>query len=100
MAYAGDRAMNMERKVSFFRNGRNQAVRIPREFETEASEGLMRREGTKIIIETEPKKGLLEVLRTMKPSRETLPEIEDFPPEPVTCFDDREDEDPSGKRAA
>ena len=90
--------MNMERKVSFFRNGRNQAVRIPREFETQVKEGLMRKEGTKLIIETEPKKGLLEVLRTMKPSREKLPEIEDFPPEPVTCFDDWEDDDSSDKR--
>ena len=34
LAYAkSESAMNVERHVKLFRNGRNQAVRIPREFE-------------------------------------------------------------------
>lgn len=38
-------AINEERGVRLFRNGRNQAVRIPREFELEGDEAIMRREG-------------------------------------------------------
>ena len=34
--------MNSERHVSLFRNGRNQAVRIPREFELEGTEAIIR----------------------------------------------------------
>ena len=37
--------MATERRVRFFRNGRNQAVRIPREFELPGDEAIMRREG-------------------------------------------------------
>ena len=33
--------MHTERRVRFFRNGRNQAVRIPREFEMDAQEAIM-----------------------------------------------------------
>jgi antitoxin VapB len=39
------------RTVSLFRNGRNQAVRIPVEFELPGDEALMRKEGDSIIIE-------------------------------------------------
>ena len=35
--------MNSERHVSLFRNGRNQAVRIPREFELEGTEAIIRK---------------------------------------------------------
>ena len=41
----------MERTVSLFRNGRNQAVRIPREFELPGTEAVMRRDGDRLIIE-------------------------------------------------
>ena len=40
-----------ERRASLFRNGRNQAVRIPREFEMEGTEVLMRKEGDRLIDE-------------------------------------------------
>ena len=36
--------MFAERHVRLFRNGRNQAVRIPREFELDAQDAIMRRE--------------------------------------------------------
>ena len=39
------------RHVSLFRNGANQAVRIPKEFELPGKEALMRREGSRLIIE-------------------------------------------------
>jgi len=33
------------RKVKLFKNGRNQAVRIPREFELPGEDAIMRRDG-------------------------------------------------------
>ncbi len=43
--------MGMERHVKLFKNGRNQAVRIPREFELPGEDAIMRKEGDKLIIE-------------------------------------------------
>jgi len=39
------------RAVKLFRNGANQAVRIPKEFELPGNEALIHREGDKLIIE-------------------------------------------------
>ena len=39
------------RHVRLFRNGANQAVRIPKEFELPGKEAIMRREGNRLIIE-------------------------------------------------
>ena len=36
-----------ERYVSLFRNGRNQALRIPREFELPAGKAIVRKDGDK-----------------------------------------------------
>ena len=38
-------AMSEARRVKLFKNGRNQAVRIPREFELPGEDAVMRREG-------------------------------------------------------
>ena len=43
--------MSSERHVKVFKNGRNQAVRIPREFEFSSDEAIMRKEGDRLIIE-------------------------------------------------
>jgi len=75
--------MGMERHVKLFKNGRNQAVRIPREFELPGEDAIMRKEGDKLIIEPAPKLSLLELLETLEPIEEEFPEIEDLPPEPV-----------------
>jgi antitoxin VapB len=42
--------MSVERQVRIFRNGRNQAVRIPREFELRTQNAVMRKEGEKLMI--------------------------------------------------
>ena len=42
------------RRVRQFRNGANQAVRIPREFELPGTEALMHREGQRLILELAP----------------------------------------------
>jgi antitoxin VapB len=71
------------RRVKLFKNGRNQAVRIPREFELPGSDAIMRKEGERLVIELAPRKSLLEVLVTLEPIDEEFPTIEDLPPEPV-----------------
>jgi antitoxin VapB len=72
-----------ERHVKLFKNGRNQAVRIPREFELPAEDAIMRKEGERLIIEPSPRKSLLRVLATLAPLEEDFPPIADAPPGPV-----------------
>ncbi|MDQ2082164.1 AbrB/MazE/SpoVT family DNA-binding domain-containing protein [Xanthobacteraceae bacterium Astr-EGSB] len=74
--------MTEHRRVSLFRNGRNQAVRIPVEFELPGREAIMHREGDRLVIEPARKRGLLALLKTMKPLDEEFPDIEDPVPEP------------------
>ncbi len=75
--------MSTERHVKVFRNGRNRAVRIPREFEFAGEDAIIRKEGKKLIIEPAPPKSLLAVLKTLEPLREEFPQIPDSLPEPV-----------------
>jgi antitoxin VapB len=71
------------RKVSLFRNGRSQALRIPKEFELPGTEATIVKDGTRLIIEPVPKKSLSAILKTLKPLEEDFPEIADLPAEPV-----------------
>ena len=71
--------MNNQRHVSLFRNGRNQAIRIPREFEIEGTEAIIHKEGDKLIIEPVRKKSLKAVLASLPPLNEDFPEIIDSP---------------------
>ena len=75
--------MTAERHVRLFKNGRNQAVRIPREFELPGDEAVMRKEGERLIIEPVPPKSLLVVLATLQPLDEDFPPIRDRPADPV-----------------
>ena len=75
--------MTTERHVKIFRNGRNQAVRIPREFELPGEDAIMRKEGERLIIEPTTSKSLLALLATLEPLTEDLPPIPDPPPDPV-----------------
>lgn len=59
--------MSERRHVKLFRNGRNQAVRIPAEFELPGDEVIMQREGDRLVIEPVRKRGLIALLKTMKP---------------------------------
>ena len=74
--------MATERRVRLFRNGRNQAVRIPVEFELPGDEALMHRDGDRLVIEPLRKRGLIALLQTMKPLAEEFPEIDDPAPAP------------------
>jgi len=78
--------MRSERHVSLFRNGRNQAIRIPREFELEGTEAIIHKEGDKLIIEPVRKKSLKAVLASLPSIDEDFPEIIDLPVEPEDIF--------------
>ncbi len=71
----------LERHVRLFRNGRNQALRIPREFELEGEEAIIRKEGGRLIVEPVRKGKLLALLATLDPLTEPFPDIDDdLPP--------------------
>jgi len=70
------------RHVKLFRNGRNQAVRIPVEFELPGDEAIMHRDGDRLVIEPVRKHGLLALLASMEPLDENFPDIDDALPEP------------------
>jgi len=70
-----------ERHVRLFRNGRNQAIRIPREFELEGDEAIIRKEGNRLIVEPIGKGGLMSVLSGLEPLNEPFPDVdENLPP--------------------
>ena len=71
------------RQVRLFRNGRNQAVRIPREFELPGEDAIMRKEGDRLVIEPAPPRSLLAVLATLEPIDEEFPAIDELPHTPV-----------------
>ena len=75
--------MGVERHVKLFKNGRSQAVRIPREFELPGEDAIMRKENGKIVIEAAAPRSLLALLATLEPLDEDFPDIEDHMAEPV-----------------
>ena len=75
--------MVAERHVRLFRNGRNQAVRIPREFELPGEDATIRKEGDRLVIEPAPPRSLLAVLATLEPIDEEFPAIDELPHRPV-----------------
>ncbi len=68
--------METERHVRIFRNGRNQAVRIPREFELDCDEAIMRRDENRLVIEPIKRGGLLATLATLSDLEEDFPDID------------------------
>ena len=77
-----------EREVSLFRNGRSQAVRIPKEFEFDTDKAVMWKDpdGTIHMKPKRPKRTLAEAiawLQTQPPLDEDFPEVEELPLDPV-----------------
>jgi antitoxin VapB len=68
--------MDTGRHVKLFRNGRNQAVRIPVEFELPGDEAIMRKDGDRLIIEPAKTSGLLQWLATIEPWDEEFPDVD------------------------
>lgn len=71
------------RHVKLFKNGRSQAVRIPRDFELEGDEVLMHREGHRLIVEPISSRSFADLFARWKPLDDGLPDIADLAPEPV-----------------
>lgn len=67
----------LQQHVRLFRNGRNQAVRIPKEFEMDCDEAIIRKEGKRLILEPVKKKGLLSILEGLEPLNEMFPDVDE-----------------------
>jgi antitoxin VapB len=77
-----------EKEVSVFRNGRSQAVRIPKEFEFDTDKVLISRDENGIVhlrpkVHTKSLIAVLDWLAQQPPFDEQMPDIEDVPPEAV-----------------
>ncbi|MGI9213860.1 MAG: antitoxin [Methylococcaceae bacterium] len=68
--------MFAERHVKLFRSGQNQAVHIPREFELEGKEAILRKEDGRLIIEPVRRMGLLATLATLPTLDEDFPDVD------------------------
>jgi antitoxin VapB len=69
--------MGVARRVRIFRNGRNQAIRIPVEFELPGNEAILHREGDRLILEPVRKKSLLRLLEELEPLDEQFPDVDE-----------------------
>jgi antitoxin VapB len=69
------------RYVRLFRNGRNQALRIPREFEFDTDEAVLRREGDSLLLTPVRPKSLLSALSRLERLEESFVLVEDPKPE-------------------
>ena len=65
-----------ERHVKLFRNGANQALRIPREFELAGNEAIMRKDGDRLIIEPIKPHDLLDLLATWESLTDDFPDVD------------------------
>ena len=75
------------RRARLFRNGRNQAVRIPREFEFAADEVIVYRDDHRLVLEPIGRSAYLaEVLSRLSPLEEDFPNIADPPAKPEDVF--------------
>lgn len=76
--------MDNAREVKLFRNGRNQAVRIPREFEMPGDKAVIRKDGDQLILESAERKSLLAVLAGMSPlgPDDAFPDVDETLPPP------------------
>lgn len=71
--------MSAVREVSLFRNGRNQALRVPREFELPGETALMHQDGARLVIEPQPAQTLAALFAGWSDLDEPFPHIEDEP---------------------
>jgi antitoxin VapB len=65
------------RHVRLFKNGRNQAVRIPREMELPGDQAVIYRDGQRLIIEPTQRPSLSRLLATWDPVDSDWPDTDD-----------------------
>jgi antitoxin VapB len=75
--------MSTTRVVRFFRHGRNQAIRIPREFEIPGNEAVMYREGQRLVLEPRQRPSLSRLLAGWDAMEVEWPAVVDSPAAPV-----------------
>lgn len=75
------------RHVRLFRNGRNQAVRIPRELELPGQDAVLYREGERLVLEPVGPTSLLALLSSWEPVDTDWPDTEDAVPSSVDLRD-------------
>lgn len=68
--------MPAERRVKIFRNGSNQAIRIPKEFELPGNEAILKKDGDRLIIEVVKPNDLLGLLSTWGPLDVNCPDVD------------------------
>lgn len=71
------------RHVRLFKNGRNQALRIPREMELPGDEAVIYRDGPRLIIEPVTQRSLTRLVSSWESLDVEWPEVADKPAEPV-----------------
>ena len=75
------------RQARLFRNGHNQAVRIPRDFELATDEVTIYREDHRLVIEpVERSPSLAEILSGLAPLDEHFASVDDTPAKPEEIF--------------
>ena len=75
------------RQARLFRNGRNQAVRIPRDFELATDEVTIYREDHRLVIEpVERSPSLAEILSSLAPLDEHFASVDDPSAKPEEIF--------------
>jgi len=81
VAYAVTEEVEMTpvREARLFRNGRNQAIRVPREFELPGETALIYQDGARLVIEPQPNQTLAGLFERWDDLDEEFPVIEDEP---------------------
>lgn len=74
------------KQARLFRNGANQALRIPREFEFDTEEVTLRREGRRLIVEPVTSETLAQVLDSFEPLDFGIDPVNDEPPADEDTF--------------
>lgn len=69
--------MQIERHVRLFRNGRSQAVRIPKDFELPGKEAVIIKKNEFLIIKPVNRPSLLSLLETLEPIDEVFPDTDE-----------------------
>ena len=69
--------MQPERRVRLFKNGRNQALRIPKDFELPGDEAVIRKEGDMLIVKPVKRPSLLKLLATLENLEEDFPDVDE-----------------------
>ena len=74
--------MHIGQHVKLIRVGRSQVLRIPREFEFDGDEAILRSDGYRLLVEPVRKSGLLSVLARLEPLDEEFPDVKESLPPP------------------